>query len=126
MADEPQEKPKIIVDTDWKAQVEAEKEAFRRLQEQQRGERTRSGQVPLPPATFAFFVSTLSTQALLALGHLQDPAQGDAERDLEQARYLIDVLQMLEEKTRGNLTPEEQRMLENVLHDLRLAYVEAK
>lgn len=125
MSDETQKEPKVIVDTDWKAQVQAEKEAFSRLAEEEAQKKGASDRPPLPPASFSILVSTLSTQALLALGHFQDPEKGEVIRDQEQAKHLIDLLQVIEEKTRGNLTSDEQQMLEKVLHELRLAFVDS-
>lgn len=123
MTDESEKGPKVIVDTDWKAQVQAEKEAFSRLAEEEAEKKGASDRPPLPPASFSILVTTLSTQALLALGHFQDPKKSEISCDQEQAKHLIDLLQVIEDKTRGNLTPDEQQLLENVLHELRLAFV---
>jgi len=123
MTDETQKEPKVVVDTDWKAQVQAEKEAFSRFAEEEAEKKGPSDRPPLPPASFSILVTTLSTQALLALGHFQDPGKGEISRDQEQAKHLIDLLQVIEDKTRGNLTADEQQLLENVLHELRLAFV---
>jgi hypothetical protein len=77
----------------------------------------------IPPASFPMFLTTLATQAMVTLGQIANPVTGKAEVDLPYARHLIDTLQMLEEKTRGNLTPDESGMLSDLLHDLRLTYV---
>lgn len=79
----------------------------------------------LPPASFTMLVATLATQATAALGQLPDPLSGKTEVRLELARHVIDTLGILEQKTRGNLTPDEHLTLEGALHQLRLAYVEA-
>lgn len=72
---------------------------------------------------FASFVASLATSALVHLGEsAADPAQ-DARPDVASARQLIEVLGMLQEKTRGNLTKEEQALMENVLYDLRLKFL---
>jgi len=76
-----------------------------------------------PEADFKFFVTTLSLQASIALGHLENPSTGKTEKDPAQAKFLIDTLAMLQEKTKGNLTKEEGQLLENLLYELRLAYV---
>ena len=78
----------------------------------------------LPRIDFATFVLSLSHSALMHLGDAPDPAGGKAAPDLEMARQTIDLLHLLEEKTRGNLTGEEERMLSAALYDLRLRFVE--
>ena len=77
----------------------------------------------MPKGNFAALVSTLTTQALFALGLLQVKGQDKREPDLELAKYNIDMLQTLQEKTRGNLSPEEETVLSNTLNDLRMGYV---
>ena len=62
-------------------------------------------------------------QASIALGHMANPATGKTEPDPAQAKFLIDTLGMLQEKTKGNLTPEETNLLENLLYELRMQYV---
>ncbi|MDX1964796.1 MAG: DUF1844 domain-containing protein [Pirellulales bacterium] len=77
-----------------------------------------------PPASLAFLINTLATQALMALGDIPHPLTGQATRDLPAARHYIDTLEILEEKTSGNRTPEESNILRNWLYQLRLAFVE--
>jgi len=74
--------------------------------------------------TFASFVFSLSTQALVHLGEIPDPVDGATHVHLEGARQIIDILAVLSEKTRGNLDPAESALLENALYDLRMRYVE--
>jgi hypothetical protein len=125
------EKPRIIVDEDWKSQVEAEKEALKQQQEQPAPQETsaHAGQaqerVPLPPATFPVLLTTLATQALVSLGQIPHPATNKPEIRLGEAKHFIDLLEMLEQKTAGNRTPEESQLLENLLHELRIGYVTA-
>ncbi len=78
----------------------------------------------LAEINFSTFVVGLSTQALLHLGEIPDPATGQHCRDLTGAQQLIDILGMLQEKTRGNLAAEEQNLLQAILFDLRMKYVE--
>lgn len=73
---------------------------------------------------FLLFLSGLGMQALLALGDLADPVSGEARPDLPQARYLIDVLGILQEKTKGNLTADEEAALRDLLYELRMRFVE--
>ena len=80
---------------------------------------------PLPPATFDFLVFSLKTQAEVRLGVLGFGEEKEAGPDLPAARHAIDLLAMLAEKTRGNLSMEEQRMIENSLTELRFRYVHA-
>ncbi len=134
MNDHSDDNPKIIVDTDWKAQVEAEKEELRRReQEAASATATANGKRPeaspgrddgpMPPATFSMLVSSLATQAMIALGQIADPLENKAVIRLPHARYHIDMLGVLEEKTKGNLTQEEKAVLSRMLTDLRMAYV---
>ena len=73
---------------------------------------------------FSTFVVGLSTQALLSLGEIPDPHSGQLARDLPAAQQLIDIIGMLQEKTRGNLDREESAMIEAILYELRMKYVE--
>ena len=79
---------------------------------------------PEEPVTFLTFVLGLSTQALLHLGEIADPMSGAVARDLGAAKHVIDILAILGEKTRNNLEPDEQALLESMLYDLRMRYVE--
>jgi hypothetical protein len=76
------------------------------------------------PVTFSTFLLGLSTQALLHLGEIPNPASGQVETDLIAAKQVIDILGILETKTRGNLDQAEQGLVESVLYDLRIRYVE--
>lgn len=80
---------------------------------------------PLPEINFSTFIISLSTQALMHLGEIADPMSGKAETDLPGAKQMIDILSLLQEKTRGNLSPGEQQLVEDVLYDLRMRYVDA-
>ena len=87
--------------------------------------------VPPPPAElpkvdFASFLISLATSALYHMGQVADPQTGQpAKPDLPLARQTVDTLELLEEKTRGNLSDEEARLLRNLLTDLRMRFVEA-
>ncbi len=83
-----------------------------------------AGQMPpLPEVSFATFVLSLNSEALLHLGMIANPTTGKQEKNLPLAKYTIDTLGMLEEKTRGNLSDDEAAMLKNILFDLRMIYV---
>ena len=77
----------------------------------------------MPPVEFSGFLVSLAQAALMQLGDLPDPATGETVRNLDQARYSIDLIDMLSEKTKGNLTEEEQTLIQRVLSDLKLRYV---
>ena len=80
-----------------------------------------------PQLTFAAFVFSLASSAAIHFGDLPDPVTGGtAEPNLEGAAQMIEILALLEEKTRGNLTAEERQLLEQVLYELRMRFVEAK
>ena len=79
---------------------------------------------PLPDINFTTFTISLSTQALVHLGEVEDPEGRAGGVDLDAAKQLIDILGMLEEKTRGNLAADEAQLVETILYDLRLRYVE--
>ena len=76
------------------------------------------------PASFVNFLSTLVTNAAASLGAVPHPATGQRTVDLETGKYWLDVLAMLKEKTAGNLHPQESRLLEGILGDLRMQYVQ--
>lgn len=101
------------IDESWKDQVSREK-----LEQKEQG-----GFTP-PEPDFSFFVTTLALQASIALGQVPNPATKQKEQDLQQAQFLIDTLDMLREKTKSNLTPEESGLLENVSYELKMRYVE--
>lgn len=91
----------------------------------QRGSQAGSTTRALPEISFSTFVISLSTQTLVHLGEVANPLTGQMEKDLSAAKQMIDILGVLEEKTRGNLDAGEKRLIEDVLCDLRLKYVEA-
>jgi hypothetical protein len=79
---------------------------------------------PVLPLTFSTFVLSLSTQALVHLGEIPNPADSRLATDLLAAKQMIDILGILKEKTNGNLDSSESGLLDSVLYDLRLKYVE--
>ncbi|MCP4111061.1 MAG: DUF1844 domain-containing protein [Desulfobacteraceae bacterium] len=81
---------------------------------------------PLPEINFPTFIFSLNSSALIQLGLLEDISTGGKIKNLPLAKQTIDILGMLEEKTRGNLTNEEENMLKNILYELRMLYVKAK
>ena len=83
-------------------------------------------EIHLPEINFATFIFSLNTSALMHLGVLEDPASGKKIKNLAMGKQTIDILSMMEEKTSGNLTKEEEDMLKNILYDLRIIYVKEK
>ena len=79
-----------------------------------------------PEINFATFVASLNASALLHLGAIEDPSSGTKNKNLPMAKQTIDILNMLQEKTSGNLSTEEENMLKNILYDLRIMYVKEK
>ena len=121
-----EEPKKIIVDEDWKQQAQREKETLAAQEEEEKKkeaeEEPRRGG-PLPQGSLTALISMLTTQTLFALGFLQIKGEEAREPDLDLARYNIELLAALEEKTKGNLTAEEQQLLKNTLSDLRMGFV---
>jgi len=157
---EPQ-KPKIIVDDDWKSQAQAEKKRLaEEIEKKQAAEAAAAAASPaggaaagagatqaggggtptgaptreaaaeaaqarkLPTASFATHVNSLVTQAFMAMGGMEDPRTKQRHLDLDLAKYHIDTLAVLEEKTKGNLTDDEKRLIDQGLYECRLQYVD--
>lgn len=117
------EKSKLIIDEDWKTQVEREKQQARDGGKETPEPAPRpdlSELPPPPPANFETLVSGLATQSVAAMGQF-DPA----DKRLDYAKYYIDLLEVLQQKTVRNLTGQEHDMLKSVLHQLRLMFVHA-
>ncbi|MCK5436762.1 MAG: DUF1844 domain-containing protein [Desulfobulbaceae bacterium] len=83
------------------------------------------GKCSLPEVTFTSFVMSLNTSTLFHLGEIGEPGTGKKNKDPVLAKYSIDTLNMLHEKTKGNLTEDEDEMLQNILYDLKMRYVNA-
>ena len=114
--------PIIIIDEDWKSQVEAEKQVAE--QPAASAPPAASDDDPvMPPASFELLLSSLATEAMMALGQLPNPYTGQPEIRRNQAKYLIDMIEVLKEKTKGNLNPGDDQAIEDLLHQLRMAYV---
>jgi hypothetical protein len=80
----------------------------------------------LPKIDFSTFVLSINSSALVQLGLIEDPASGQKTKNLALAKQTIDLLAMLEDKTRGNLTSDEENILKNLLYELRMLYVKEK
>ncbi len=149
---EPGANPKLQVDDSWKQQAAAEKE---KLSAQPRAAAPRQDAAPdpaptpppagdaptpaaadraekgpatprqIPPATFDLMVEQYVTQILIALGGIPHPSSGKRLRDMDVAKHYIDMLGVLETKTKGNLTADEDRLLSTALYQMRMNYVNA-
>ncbi len=118
------QQPKLHIDSDWKAQAQAEKERLAKAEaERSKSRRDAPESDEMPPADFKSLVGVLASQALMGLGAYADP-QGRVVVDLVGSRFSIDLLGILEEKTRGNLDPDEAKDLQTVLGELRSRFIQ--
>lgn len=134
--------PEIIVDSDWKEQVAQEKEKLKAQSQEETPEQVSEespqevsppsepeelkSEPSLPPASFEVLISMLFTQALSALGQMPSPSGEPTNIDKSMAKHTIDTLEMLQEKTKGNLSQEEGKMVGEALHALRMTYVSVR
>lgn len=126
------EQPSKRVDESWKDQVEREKQDKTPAPPPGSGSaiappsgaaaKAPSGE-GMPEARFDLFVSGLAMEALIALGDVPHPVTRKQAANVPQARYLIDLLGVLEEKTRGNLSVDEERLMKDTLYQLRMRYL---
>ena len=120
----PDEATRKKVDESWKDQVEHEKQQPpRQPPAAEAGGKPTAEPEGLPEARFDLFLSGLAMDALIALGETPHPSTRKTAMSLPHARYLIDLLGVLEEKTRGNLSADEERLLKDTLYQLRMRYL---
>ncbi|MCA9130276.1 MAG: DUF1844 domain-containing protein [Planctomycetales bacterium] len=133
------EEPKLIIDEDWKTQVQREKEEAKRqtsppaehessdyageMEAAELGSEPDGPVPPPPPASLMLLVSTLAAQALASMGQMPDEDGKPPMANLPYAKHFIDLLGVLEEKTKGNLTDQEKSQIGDALHQLRILYV---
>jgi hypothetical protein len=120
MQDQPT--PQLHIDSDWKAQAQAEKERLAQKEQEKAG--SKPGPDEMPPPDFKGVIGMLAYQAMSGLGIMADQRTGRVVVDLVGSRYYIDLLSVLEQKTKGNLTPEESKELTQVLAELRSRFVQ--
>jgi hypothetical protein len=125
-----QEKGFIVRDKRFSAKKEGEVDS--QTQEEGKKEETQKQKddisrkdAPLAEITFANLIFSFSTSVLIQLGEIQDPLTQKSDKNLPLAKQTIDLIGMLKEKTKGNLSPEEEKLIETVLYDLRMRYVKA-
>ena len=128
MGDE-DKKSRIVTDAVWKEQARKEKEQLAQEEQEQAKSAPAEEQPargPLPRANFITLVNSLVVQIWFSLGRVSDPNAKEAPPvNLDLAKHHIDILQVLEDKTKGNLTEQENRILATALHEVRMQYVEA-
>ncbi len=127
------EQPKIVTDDDWKQELQAEKEKLVTDDagkdasggaEAGAGGAGGPGAQKMPDADFGGLMDSLAMQAVLYLGGFPDPQTGKAVISLEHAKYYIDMLAVLQEKTKGNLSDEEASLIDRAVSELRMQFVE--
>ena len=129
--EEKKEGPKIHVDEDWKQKAEAQRQALEdelakgaaRTEEPVSADDPAEADYELPPASFPGLLQEFSTRALVSLGMVPNPFSEDAPVDLKAAAYSIDMLTVLQEKTEGNLEEQEATYLQQLIAQLREAFV---
>lgn len=118
------DKPKIIIDSDWKKEAELEKEKLAQKSAPKPAHGAKpDGHEDLPPPEFLQHCASLATHAMILLGAVPNPMTGKQEFDPMYARHLIDTIVMLREKTKGNLTAHESETLEHLIGELKLAWL---
>jgi hypothetical protein len=126
--DEEQEKGFVVKDKRFSAKKEEKEES--KISEEGKSEETSrddtsTQEALLPEIDFTHFILSLSSSVLIQLGEIQDPFTQKSAKNLPSAKQTIDLIGMLKEKTKGNLTPEEEKVIDYVLYDLRMRYVKA-
>lgn len=120
---------KIIIDEDWKQEAQRDKEKLVEQEKAKEAEKAEKAEVQerpvLPDADISSLVNMLATQAFMALGLIRMKEGDEPTIDLEMAKFNIDTLNVIEEKTKGNLSDDEKEMLDGVLAQLRMAFVNA-
>ena len=111
----PGDEKKLIVDDDWKAEARREKE---------RAAAETAQREVLPAPSFSELVNIVVMQAMAGMGLLAGPGGQHMPPNLEVAKHFVDMLQVLEDKTKGNLTPEEKKLLDQVLYEMRVTFVQ--
>ncbi|MHC4882042.1 MAG: DUF1844 domain-containing protein [Planctomycetota bacterium] len=114
---------KIIIDEDWKQQAQKEKEVLKEKEAAEHKARPEE-RADIPPADFSGLVSMLASQAFWALGVLRVDENDTREPDFQMAKFNIDMLGVIEEKSKGNLSDDEAKMLEEALSQLRMTFVQ--
>ena len=135
--------PSVHVDDEWKQQAQREKERLAgkpaeappaepppapaaEAPKDKPPEPAAKPHRDLPPASFGFLIEQFVSQSLLYMGLMSHPATGKTEKDLDVARHAIDMLGMIQAKTKGNLSADEEQALTQSLYELRMTFVKVK
>ena len=113
----------MSLDGGIKMSEEKEKDTVKPLTQETKQQAQKTKQ-QIPEASFSLFISSLATQTLINLGEMKSPFNKKKELDLDQAKFTLDTLQIIKDKTEGNLTDDETKYLDTLLYDLRTRYVE--
>ncbi len=135
MSEQGDDAPKIQIDSDWKAQAQAEKDRLREQEEAAKTSAAASGggaegqagageRGEFPAASWETLMGSMVSQAMMYMGAYADPRTGQPMIELDAARHYVDLLGVLEEKTKGNLEEEEAKNLSTVIYELRMRYVQ--
>ncbi|MFH1093245.1 MAG: DUF1844 domain-containing protein [Candidatus Omnitrophota bacterium] len=117
------------VDESWKEKVakeqktSAHEDVANKTQASEKDINKEDDNFEMPPVDFNLFISSLGMQALMALGEIENPMTEKKDLQLPQAKYLIDTLEMLQNKTKGNLDTQEANVIETMLYELRMKYI---
>ena len=126
MSENKNEEEKIIIDEGWKEEAKRTKDELKKEEEPAKSEQTEEEQKrgPLPKADFVGLVNMFATQTFFALGLITTEETKGREPDLDIAKFNIDMLTIMEEKTKGNLSDDEEKMLTDMLSQLRMVFVQ--
>jgi hypothetical protein len=94
-----------------------------RTSSEEESETSEEKKTPLPPIDFPSYILSYYTQGLVLLGEVPNPYSGKKEEDVDAAKHIIDILTLLKEKTKGNLSQDEEKLLESVLYELRMKFM---
>ena len=127
---EKEEKEKSFTVRDRRFSAQKEGEEGSKVKEEKKGKESQRKDGPeqeaiLSEINFINFLFSISTSALIQMGEIEDPISQKTVKNLPLAKQTIDLIGMLKEKTMGNLTPDETKLIENILFDLRMRYVKA-
>ena len=123
-----EEKGFVVKDKRFSAKKEDGEESKTKVEEkieQPPGKNGAAQEGPLPEIDFTHFMFSLSTSALIQLGEIEDPFTKKLVKNLPLAKQTIDLIGLLNEKTKGNLTPDEEKVMEHLLYDLRMRYIKS-
>ncbi|MBE9591942.1 MAG: DUF1844 domain-containing protein [Proteobacteria bacterium] len=118
-------KDKRAFDAKGEVKDKSEETEIRKDEGKEKTKEEKKDSAPLPEINFSSFLLSLSSSTLLHLGEIADPQSGEKKKDLVLAKQSIDIINLLKDKTKGNLTQEEEKLLEHLLYDLRMRFVKA-